>query len=168
MPDGTDIEKRNRALIAFTALTGVRDAALISLKIKDVDIKTKTVWQDPNHVKTKNRKAIETFFIPFDSLWAEIVSDWIYHSRETLKFTDDNPLFPKTLIKTNPENLCFENFGLSREHWANAEPVRKIFRAAFQGAGLPYYTPHSFRNMLVHHPTSREKLFSALARLIRI
>src|SRR5690606_28156430 len=32
MPHGTDIEKRNRALMAFVALTGVRDAALVSLK----------------------------------------------------------------------------------------------------------------------------------------
>ena len=32
--------------------------------------------------------------------------------------------------------------------WANAEPVRKIFRKAFEGAGLPYFNPHSFRDTL--------------------
>jgi hypothetical protein len=32
---------------------------------------------------------------------------------------------------------------------ANAEPIRKIFRQAFAGAGLPYFNPHSFRDTLV-------------------
>jgi integrase len=148
MSTDTDIEKRNRAMMAFTALTGVRDAALISLKMKDVNLLTRTVWQDPNHVKTKYRKGIETFFMPFDPLWAEIVSDWVCHAKEKLNFKDDDPLFPKALIKNNPNNLCFENFGLSREHWANATPARNIFRLAFESAGLPYYNPHSFRDML--------------------
>ena len=41
--------------------------------------------------------------------------------------------------------------GLARRGWATSEPVRDIFRAAFAAAGLPYYNPHSFRDMLVRH-----------------
>lgn len=149
MPNETDSDKRNRAIIAFTALTGVRDAALVSLKMKDVDIKAKQLWQDPKHVKTKFRKSIMTYFMCFDPIWEEIVIEWISHAREILGFVADHPLFPKELIKNNPENLCFENFGLSREHWANATPVVRIFKEAFEGAGLLYHNPHSFRNMLV-------------------
>jgi hypothetical protein len=33
--------------------------------------------------------------------------------------------------------------------WANAEPIRKVFRQAFAGAGLAYFNPHSFRDTLV-------------------
>ena len=39
--------------------------------------------------------------------------------------------------------------GLERAHWANAHPVRAIFKEAFTRAGLPYFNPHSFRNTLV-------------------
>ena len=39
--------------------------------------------------------------------------------------------------------------GLERAHWANAHPVRAIFKEAFQRSGLPYFNPHSFRNTLV-------------------
>lgn len=39
--------------------------------------------------------------------------------------------------------------GLERAHWATAHPVRAIFKEAFQGAGLPYFNPHSFRSTLV-------------------
>jgi hypothetical protein len=38
---------------------------------------------------------------------------------------------------------------LGRDHWRSASPIRKIFREAFERAGLPYFNPHSFRNTLV-------------------
>ena len=38
MPFGTEIERRNRALIAFTLLTGARDSAIASMKLKHVDL----------------------------------------------------------------------------------------------------------------------------------
>jgi hypothetical protein len=34
MPAGTEIERRDRALIVFTILTGARDGATASLKLK--------------------------------------------------------------------------------------------------------------------------------------
>lgn len=148
MPHATELEKRDRAIIAFMALTGVRDAALISLKLKDVDRVKEEVWQDPKHVKTKNRKAISTFFMPFDPLWRDIVLEWLDYAEQELAFKPDDPLFPKAEVKSCPEKLQFEVVGLSREHWANATPVRQIFREAFERAGLPYYNPHSFRKML--------------------
>jgi integrase/recombinase XerD len=33
--------------------------------------------------------------------------------------------------------------------WANANPVRDIFREACARAGLPYFNPHLLRNTLV-------------------
>jgi len=49
MSTDTDIEKRNRAMMAITALTGVRDAALISLKMKDVNTLVSTISVDGEH-----------------------------------------------------------------------------------------------------------------------
>jgi integrase/recombinase XerD len=37
---------------------------------------------------------------------------------------------------------------LSRCHWKNAGPIRRIFKASFERARLPYYNPHSFRHTL--------------------
>ena len=148
MPHHTHIEKRDRAIIAFLALTGVRDAALVSLKVKDIDRIRGEVWQDPKHVKTKNRKAISTFFMPFDPLWLEITKDWLRFIDEELSLQPNDPLFPKTEIKCNPQTLQFEVVGLAREHWANATPIRELFKTAFARVNLPYYNPHSFRKML--------------------
>ena len=38
---------------------------------------------------------------------------------------------------------------LDRAPWANANPVREIFRDACARAGLPYFNPHLLRNTLV-------------------
>src|SRR5262249_22937430 len=54
------------------------------------------------------------------------------------------------------ENDCFKTGGLSRDFWANATPVRDIFKADFLAAGLPYYSPHSFRHMIVSEMYRRQ------------
>lgn len=149
MPNNSEIEKRDKAIVAFTALTGIRIDALISLKIGDVGIQAKEVWQNPRHVRTKNRKGITTFFMPFDPTWEKIVIDWINYAINDLGFTPSDPLFPKQLVLNNPEKMAFEAVGLSREHWAGTTPVREIFKEAFAHAALQYYHPHSFRKMLV-------------------
>jgi len=61
MPDRTDIEKRNRALIAFTLLTGARDSAIASLKIKHVNLIEESVFQDAREVNTKFSKTYLLF-----------------------------------------------------------------------------------------------------------
>lgn len=146
MPYGTDIEKRNRALFALTIITCARDDALVTLKIKDVDAAQRTVWQNPKHVRTKGRKNIVTGFVRAAMPCAEdIVLDWMKYTNEVLQLKPNDPLFPKTLVMVNPETMAFEVQGLSKDHWATTQPVREIFKKAFQAAGLPYYHPHLFR-----------------------
>jgi integrase len=148
MPHESDVEKRDRAIVAFVLITGVRDGALISLKHKDVDLDKREVWQDPKHVKTKNRKGITSQFIPIDRFAKEIVVEWLAYSRGILGMKPGEPLFPKQRIVNNPAKLKFEACGLSTEHWSNATPVREIFHKAFFAAGLPKCQPHTIRNTI--------------------
>src|SRR5215471_2327895 len=64
MPAITEIERRNRALVAFTVLTGARDGAIASLKLGHVDIDEGRVDQDARQVKTKFSKSFTTWFFP--------------------------------------------------------------------------------------------------------
>lgn len=149
MPNESDIQKRDRAIFAFMIITCVRDASLVSLKRKDVNAEAKTVWQDPKHVKTKFGKGIVTRFIGMPLPMAEeIVLEWLKYIDDVLKFKPNDPLFPKTLVRTNPEKMVFEVQGLSREHWANAQTIRDIFKRSFEAVDLPYYNPHLFRNTI--------------------
>jgi len=148
MPCSTEIEQRNRALIAFTLLTGARDAAIASMKIKHIDLLAKCVFQDARDVNTKFSKTFTTYFFPVGDDIEKVVIDWITHLKEELLYGNDDPLFPQTEV-TLGKNRTFEASGLKREHWSTASPIRSIFRKAFEAAGLPYFNPHSFRNTLV-------------------
>jgi integrase len=77
MPNATDIERRNRALMAFTLLTGARDNAIASMKQKHVDLITDSVYQDAREVKTKFRKTFGTFFFQIGDDVLGIVADWV-------------------------------------------------------------------------------------------
>ncbi|HSQ96737.1 MAG TPA: tyrosine-type recombinase/integrase [Croceibacterium sp.] len=144
----TDIEKRNRALIAFAIMTGARDGALASFKLKHVNLAEGLVDQDARDVKTKASKSFITWFFPVGADALQIVSDWCEHLHNNLLWSGGDPLFPKTAMGLG-EQGGFQPAGLCREHWSGAGPIRKIFREAFQAAGLPYFNPHSFRDTLV-------------------
>lgn len=148
MPFKTDIDKRNRALIAFTLLTGARDSAIASMKLKHVDMVEGSVYQDAREVKTKFSKTFTTYFFPVGDEFHQIVAEWVAFLRDEKLWGNDDPLFPKTSIECGASRH-FEASGLKKEHWSNATPIRTIFRKAFETAGLSYFNPHSFRNTVV-------------------
>jgi len=147
MSDHTSIEKRNKALIAFTLLTGARDSAIASMKIKHIDFKADTVFQDAREVNTKFSKTFTTCFFPVGDDVRDIVLKWVEYLKKECLMGNDDPLFPKTKMSQNSDHN-FHASGLTREHWSNAAAIRKIFRNAFLLAELPYFNPHSFRNTL--------------------
>ena len=98
MPADKDIERRNRALVAFTLLTGARDSAIASMKLKHVDLITNSVNQDAREVKTKFSKTFNTFFFLMDEEVHEIVAAWVSYLRNEKLWGNDDPLFPATYI----------------------------------------------------------------------
>jgi site-specific recombinase XerD len=148
MPANAEIECRNRALIAFTLLTGARDSAIASMKLKHVDMIGRCVHQDAREVKTKFSKTFDTFFFPVGDEALKIVQAWVRYLREEKLWGNDDPLFPATYVAQGAD-YQFAARGLDRDHWSGASPVRTIFREAFSRAGLPYFNPHSFRSTLV-------------------
>jgi integrase len=162
MPTGTAIELRNRALVAFALLTGARDGALASFRLKHVDLVQGRVDQDARDVRTKASKTFATWFFPVGGEALPIVQDWCAYLRTTMLWGDDDPLFPPTQIGLG-DNGCFVPVGLRRgECWQSAAPIRDIFRKAFEAAGLPYFNPHSFRDTLVQHGERTCSTFEAL------
>jgi integrase len=159
MPTVTAIERRNRALVAFTILTGARDGALVSFRLKHVDMKVQTVFHDAREVNTKLRKTFMSTFFPVGPEPIAIVADYLAMLTGELGFGPDEPLFPATQNGHGKDrSFCAE--GLSRKPWRTAEPIRQIFRAAFAAVSLPYANPHSFR-------TRWCALVSAFARRLR-
>lgn len=148
MPAGSDLERRDRALIALAMLTGARDGALASLKLKHADLAQRRLDQDARDVKTKFSKTFSTWFFPVEGEALAILTDWVEHLRGACLWGESDPLFPSTRMGIGPTG-GFVAAGLERKHWQNAGAIRRIFRQAFERAGLPYFHPHSIRKTLV-------------------
>ncbi len=153
MPSSTAIERRDRALIAFTALTVARVGALASFQLGHVDLVGGFVDQDARVVKTKFAKSFRTFFMPVGGNALEIVQTWVEELRRDHLWGPGDPLFPSTRMGLDA-NGSFVAMGLARQGWQTTSPINAIFRRAFEAAGLPYFNPHSFRDMLVRHGMS--------------
>jgi integrase len=147
MPQTTEVDCRNRALVALAALTAPRADALASMRLRHIDVEAGCISQDARQVRTKYSKTFPTFFVPIGGNALSVVEDWVgYLQRERLLGPDD-PLFPATQVALD-FNGQFAAVGVDRKGWRNAAAVRKIFRTAFHTAGLPYSNPHTFRKTL--------------------
>src|SRR5262249_55513314 len=77
-----DRAPRSSPLIALTILTGARDGAIASLKLKHIDIDQGRVDQDARQVKTKFSKSFATWFFPVGEDIRRIVVDWVTYLRQ--------------------------------------------------------------------------------------
>lgn len=149
MPNKTDIEKRDKAIFAFLMLTGARDGAIASVRLKHINLDEGCFYQDARDVKTKFAKTFTTWFFPVDAVYLESLIDWITYLRRDRLFGHEDALFPK------PEqgliDGCFATIGLSRATYGSAGKIRGVIKNAFINAGLLPFGPHSFRKMLVKY-----------------
>ena len=148
MPTASDVQRRDRAIVALMLLTGARDGAVVSMKLKHVDLADDKIYQDARDVDTKNSKSFNTYFFPVGDDIKAIVVEWVAFLRRELLWGNDDPLFPSTAVVVGEDSL-FRADGLRREHWRSGDPIRGVFRRAFEAAGLSYFNPHLLRKTLV-------------------
>lgn len=146
MPSTTPLQRRDRALFAFLMLTGARDGAIASMRLKSVDLGQGCVYQDAREVKTKFAKTFTTWFFPVDEVYLDAFRDWVTYLRKDQLFGPNDALFPKPLMGL--KDGSFAALGLSRETYNNAGKLRAVIKEGFINAGLPAYAPHSFRKTL--------------------
>ncbi|HEX3495918.1 MAG TPA: hypothetical protein VHT02_01885 [Methylocella sp.] len=90
MPAGNELELRDRALIAFAILSGARDRAIVSFKLKHIDIESELIEQDAREVRTKRAKTFTTWFFPV----GEDIRT--FSSNGWLSFASKNPSVQRT------------------------------------------------------------------------
>src|ERR1041384_7869951 len=104
--------------------------------------------------------------MPFSELALDIFREWHCEMVGDPKRGPNDPRFPSTEIGLD-EDGAFTPLGLARRGWSTTGPAREIFRRAFEQAGLNYFNPHSFRDMLVQHAMGLElspELMKALSQ----
>lgn len=147
----TEIDRRDRAMIAFAALSGMRDLAIISLPLGCFDPNTLHVEQDPKFgVQTKFSKHITTVLFRFDQQLLGYVLEWERYLREQKLFTDADPLFPATNVELKSETEhAFTAKGVEAKFWASAGTMRKVFQDRARQQELEYFSPHKFRHFAI-------------------
>lgn len=146
----TEIARRDRALIAFLLLSGMRDFAVATLPIGCFDPQSLTVHQDPRRgVRTKYAKTIVTRLMIFDQNLIEPIIDWHRYLVTERLFPNTAPFFPKSKVEQITGRMSYVCTGVSDQFWKNGNAIRDILKKRSAEAELDYFKPHSFRHAAV-------------------
>ena len=142
-PAETVQERRIRAAAVIMYLTGIRIGALVSLRIKAVDLVNRYIYQYTSlGVHTKLNKNDRTVIFNIQEL-IEVCKAWDEEIKQTLD--EDGfwfaPLSPET-GEINPD--CKER------NDTRVMIVRRDLKRWLQKVGLPYHSPHKFRHGNIH------------------
>ena len=142
MPSDTFLARRDRAMLAFTYLSGARGSAVISFAIKHVDVDRRAVDQLARDVETKKSKTFRSNWFPVGDLYEKIVIDGI----DDLKSQGadlDTPLVPR-----GPR---YEFGHKAKQGWQRVKDkglAGRIFETAANNAGVSRFTPHRVRDTI--------------------
>ncbi len=146
-----EIAQRDRALIAFLFLSGMRDKAVATLPLGCFDSGRLAIQQRPAQgVDTKFGKSFDSYLVPFDQELVDHVIGWARFLKEMKLFGSTNPLFPRTKVRQGDGVFSFERQGIEPVFWRGTGAIRHILRTRAEAAGLDYYYPHSYRHAHVH------------------
>jgi len=158
-PIESEIDKRDKALIAFTALSGMRDNAIISLPIGCFDKINLRVEQNPaKGVQTKFSKLIYTTLFQFDKTILKHFLDWYSYLINEKLYNISKPIFPSTNIDMKSETQhIFTATGITDKFWSNTDSMRMIFKKRAKQQSLEYYSPHKFRHFIINEASKHTK-----------
>lgn len=144
------IDLRDRAIIAFLLITGVRHKALITLPLGCLRIDKGVVDQDPLlGVETKFSKKIISFIFNFDDRLVKYIVEWVNYLISK-GFGSQDPLFPCAKNNYSAESNCFENANdVEAKFWKHHERLRCVLKKRSSETGLPYFSPHTFRHATI-------------------
>ena len=146
----SEIDKRDRALLSFTLLSGMRDSAIITLPIGCFDENKLFVNQDPKlGVKTKFSKTIRSYLFKFDETLLKYFLDWYRYLKTEKLFGNADPIFPRNKVVNAENSLSFVSNEVDNQFWQSATSIRDIFKQRFQHVGIEYFQPHTFRHLAV-------------------
>ncbi len=141
MPARTLMEQRNRAIVAFAFSTGLRAGALITLKMKHLDIEAERVLQDGTQAHAKNGKSYWVkWFIGTEPLQSISIA-WV-ESQPHRGFSANDALFPagtQLSVQASGHNPINPMRTISA--------VSEAFLIASAGV-KQNYTPHATRHSL--------------------
>jgi len=146
----SEIDQRDRALIAFAFLTGMRDKAIATLPLGCFDEEKLTISQNPKlGVETKFSKYINSIVFKFNKKHVDYVVEWVKFLKGK-GFGTKDPVFPRSKLEQNMDGLSYEKATkVEPKFWSTTGRIREIFKNRSKEANLPYYPPNTFRHLAI-------------------
>lgn len=142
MPQENFIQRRDRALLAFLLISGARINAVLSLRLRHVDLEKRSVDQDARIVKTKKSKTMLTAWFPVGAEIEDILTSWVKELRDGTS-NESTPLFPRAMDPIRHKARPDEVLPLMDQG-----TVRDIIKRACHNVDVPYFKPHALRSTL--------------------
>jgi integrase len=154
----SELDLRDRALISFTTLSGMRDSAIITLPVGCFDENKLRISQDPKKgVKTKFSKTIYSYLFRFDDDMLNYFLDWYRYLKTEKLFGNADPIFPRNKVINAEGTKTFTSHEVEPAFWQSVTSMREIFKARFKAADIDYLPPHTFRHLAVSLATAKCK-----------
>jgi integrase len=152
MPENTEIEKRNKAMLSLFVLTTPRISSMQEARVGKIRyFEDYDIWafmQDPRLQNTKTSQCITAFFIgQVEDLIANVIN-WKKHL-ESQGRKDKDYLFPKITPSFTKEGNT--EMILTKEYIQSPTQIRQLVREAYENNGLKYIKPHNFRHSITRH-----------------
>ncbi|NIA31538.1 MAG: tyrosine-type recombinase/integrase, partial [Actinobacteria bacterium] len=142
----SEVDYRDRALIALTLLGGFRGGTLTSIRIKDINLADLTVTLDTLDFASMKGDASNVVRLLVFKVWLlEPVKFWLKYLVDELKYKTKDPFFPMTDVYANRDHFTAEK--VKPNFWKNTSAINGIFKDRAMSADLPYFHPHSFRRL---------------------
>ena len=146
-----EIDQRDRALVAFLLLSGMRDKAIITLPLGCFNRESLQISQDTKRgVDTKFGKSFVSTLLRFDDKLTDIVIKWSEYLEKEKMFGSADPLFPRSKIQQVKDGFSFEAKEVEPIFWRGTGSLREILKVRAGKTGVEYHRPHSFRHAAVH------------------
>ncbi|WP_342448124.1 tyrosine-type recombinase/integrase [Parasedimentitalea huanghaiensis] len=141
MPSTTRLQRRDRAMVALAFLTALRAGALVTLRLKHLNVEAQTVTQDGTEMRAKNGKSLVVQWFPGVEVFEPFVTEW-KAELEALGFNPADALFPdgKHIRRRIYEDEAIPPLRTNG-------PINQAFAIASAVIGKAY-SPHSARHCL--------------------
>lgn len=158
MPEITNREKRDKAIVSLQALCTLRISELRTVKIKSLieEDGVYFIYVCPKNMKTKFAKTRMVVFVPLPEDIKGNVLRW-RDCLVKLGFKESDPLFPVIDSSFNGQNLLEQ--GIRKAEIQSDTTMRAVFQRAFESVGLNYINPHSFRKTLARFAQTQSPAF---------
>ena len=147
MPDKTDKQRRDRAIVSLQALCALRVSELRTVKMQNLidEDGHYFIHVTPKDMAVKFAKTRYVNFIPLPDDIIKNVTEWAQYLK-SLGFKGGDPLFPVVDNRFGQKNLLEQS--IRKAQIKSDTTIRDVFKKAFVSAGFEYIKPHSFRKTI--------------------